>query len=94
MDNVHLAALEAKHAGLEARIVSELQRPAPSATAVVFDSSSMNTARAGFWNRQNSRSSRSLRAPSKRSSRSRGFHPALSRRVSAWAIPFFMRIRF
>jgi hypothetical protein len=29
MDNVHLAALEAKHAGLEARIVSELQRPAP-----------------------------------------------------------------
>ena len=29
MDNVHLAALEAKHAGLEARIDNELQRPAP-----------------------------------------------------------------
>ena len=34
MDNVHLAALQAKHAGLEARIVNELQRPAPD-TAVV-----------------------------------------------------------
>ena len=34
MDNVHLAALEAKHAGLEARIVSELQRPAPDLAAV------------------------------------------------------------
>lgn len=34
MDNMHLAALEAKHAGLEARIVSELQRPAPDLVAV------------------------------------------------------------
>jgi hypothetical protein len=34
MDNVHLAALEAKHAGLEARIVSEMQRPAPDPVAV------------------------------------------------------------
>jgi hypothetical protein len=34
MDNVHLAALQAKHAGLEARIVSELQRPAPDMAAV------------------------------------------------------------
>lgn len=29
MDNVHLAALEAKHAGLEAQLVNELQRPVP-----------------------------------------------------------------
>lgn len=34
MDNVHTAALQAKHAGLEARIVSELQRPAPDTAAV------------------------------------------------------------
>lgn len=34
MDNMHLAALEAKHAGLEARISSELQRPAPDPTRV------------------------------------------------------------
>jgi hypothetical protein len=34
MDNMHLAALEAKHAGLEARIVSELQRPAPNESAL------------------------------------------------------------
>lgn len=34
MDNVHLAALEAKHAGLEARIVNELQRPSPDAAAI------------------------------------------------------------
>jgi hypothetical protein len=34
MDNVHLASLQAKHAGLEARIVSELQRPAPDASAL------------------------------------------------------------
>ena len=36
MDNMHLAALEAKHAGLEARIVSELQRPAPDMSAVAY----------------------------------------------------------
>jgi hypothetical protein len=34
MDNTHLAALEAKHAGLEARIVNELHRPVPDATAL------------------------------------------------------------
>ncbi len=34
MDNVHLAALQAKHAGIEARIVNELQRPAPDISAV------------------------------------------------------------
>lgn len=34
MDNMHLVALEAKHAGLEARIVNELQRPAPDASAL------------------------------------------------------------
>lgn len=34
MDNVHMAALQAKHAGLDARIVSELQRPAPDIAAV------------------------------------------------------------
>lgn len=34
MDNLHVAALEAKHAGLEARIVSELQRPAPDMAAL------------------------------------------------------------
>ncbi len=34
MDNMHLAALEAKHAGLEARLINELQRPAPDATAL------------------------------------------------------------
>ncbi|MFD1611530.1 YdcH family protein [Sphingomonas tabacisoli] len=34
MDNVHLAALQAKHAGLEARIVNELQRPAPDPSAL------------------------------------------------------------
>ena len=34
MDNVHLAALEAKHAGLEARIDTELQRPAPDTSIV------------------------------------------------------------
>ena len=34
MDNVHLASLQAKHAGLEARIVSELQRPAPDVSAL------------------------------------------------------------
>ncbi|GAO38259.1 hypothetical protein SCH01S_10_00690 [Sphingomonas changbaiensis NBRC 104936] len=34
MDNVHLASLQAKHAGLEARIVSELQRPAPDPSAL------------------------------------------------------------
>ena len=34
MDNVHLAALQTKHAGLEARIVSELQRPAPDMAAL------------------------------------------------------------
>jgi hypothetical protein len=34
MDNMHMAALEAKHAGLEAQIVSELQRPAPDAAAI------------------------------------------------------------
>ena len=34
MDNVHLAALQAKHAGLEARIVNELQRPAPDMAAL------------------------------------------------------------
>lgn len=31
MDNVHLAALEAKHAGLDARLIHEMQRPAPDA---------------------------------------------------------------
>lgn len=35
MDNVHLAALQAKHAGLEARIVSEMQRPAPDMATIV-----------------------------------------------------------
>lgn len=35
MDNVHLAALQAKHAGLEARIVRELQRPAPDEAIIV-----------------------------------------------------------
>lgn len=34
MDNMHSAALQAKHAGLEARIVNELQRPAPDTTAL------------------------------------------------------------
>lgn len=34
MDNVHLAALQAKHAGLDARIVSEQQRPAPDISAL------------------------------------------------------------
>jgi hypothetical protein len=34
MDNVHQAALQAKHAGLEARIVSELQRPIPDPSAL------------------------------------------------------------
>ena len=34
MDNTHLAALEAKHAGLEARIDSELHRPVPDSTAL------------------------------------------------------------
>jgi hypothetical protein len=34
MDNVHLAALQAKHAGLEARIDHELQRPAPDLAAL------------------------------------------------------------
>lgn len=34
MDHMHQAALEAKHAGLEARISSELQRPAPDLVAV------------------------------------------------------------
>lgn len=34
MDNVHLAALQAKHAGLEARLNSELQRPAPDTAAL------------------------------------------------------------
>ncbi|QHL89557.1 DUF465 domain-containing protein [Sphingomonas changnyeongensis] len=29
MDNAHLAALEAKHAGLDALIVSEMRRPLP-----------------------------------------------------------------
>lgn len=29
MDTVHLAALEAKHAGLDARLCSEMQRPSP-----------------------------------------------------------------
>lgn len=34
MDNVHLAALQAKHAGLEARIVGEQQRPVPDMAAL------------------------------------------------------------
>jgi hypothetical protein len=34
MDNMHLAALEAKHSGLEARIVNELQRPVPDAASL------------------------------------------------------------
>lgn len=34
MDRMHQAALEAKHAVLEARISNELQRPAPNAAAV------------------------------------------------------------
>lgn len=34
MDNLHQAALQAKHAGLEARIVSESQRPAPDTAAL------------------------------------------------------------
>jgi hypothetical protein len=34
MDNMHLAALEAKHAGLEARISSELQRPHPDDSTI------------------------------------------------------------
>jgi hypothetical protein len=34
MENVHMAALQAKHAGLEARIVGELQRPAPDRSAL------------------------------------------------------------
>lgn len=34
MDNVHVAALQAKHAGLEARLNSELQRPAPDTAAL------------------------------------------------------------
>ena len=29
MDNTHAAALQAKHAGLEARLRDELNRPAP-----------------------------------------------------------------
>ena len=29
MDNTHTAALQAKHAGLEARLREELSRPAP-----------------------------------------------------------------
>jgi len=36
MDNAHLAALQAKHAGLEAQIVGELQRPAPNDRAVAY----------------------------------------------------------
>lgn len=34
MDNSHLAALQAKHAGIEALIVNELQRPHPDDTTV------------------------------------------------------------
>lgn len=34
MDNLHTAALAAKHAGLEARLNSELQRPAPDMAAL------------------------------------------------------------
>ena len=34
MDHMHQAALQAKHAGLDARIQSELQRPAPDLIAV------------------------------------------------------------
>jgi hypothetical protein len=34
METVHLAALEAKHAGLDARLCSELQRPAPDDNAI------------------------------------------------------------
>ena len=30
MDNTHVAALQAKHAGLEARLRDELNRPAPN----------------------------------------------------------------
>lgn len=36
MDNMHMAALEAKHAGLEARISSELQRPVPDTATVAL----------------------------------------------------------
>lgn len=35
MDNAHLAALQAKHAGLDALIVTELQRPHPDDTTVI-----------------------------------------------------------
>lgn len=34
MDNAHFSALEAKHAGLDAQISNELQRPAPDSTLV------------------------------------------------------------
>lgn len=34
MDRMHQAALEAKHAGLEARISRELRRPAPNEATV------------------------------------------------------------
>ncbi len=34
MHQAHVSALEAKHAGLEARIVEETQRPMPDATAL------------------------------------------------------------
>ena len=34
MDNMHMAALQARHAGLEARLNSELQRPAPDTAAL------------------------------------------------------------
>lgn len=34
MDNAHISALGAKHAGLDAQISTELQRPAPDSTLV------------------------------------------------------------
>jgi hypothetical protein len=35
MENSHIAALQAKHAGLEARIQAEKSRPLPDATLLV-----------------------------------------------------------
>ena len=34
MDNPHLTALESKHAGLDARISAESQRPQPDAATI------------------------------------------------------------
>ncbi|MGF7147838.1 hypothetical protein FHS96_001447 [Sphingomonas zeicaulis] len=34
MESAHFAALEAKHAGLDARLAEELRRPAPDSAAI------------------------------------------------------------